>query len=202
MPPGITDLGTRARRPALVVLTAIAVAMTTLGAGSSAPPPQAAATPPPPTPVPTPAPTPYPVFKPETIELKSLGVNGPVVPVGTEADGAMGTPSNARDIAWWKGIRPGEGNALFAGHVKYSGVLGTFNQLKALKPGDQVKVSGEGQSLTFAVTWVKQVPADTNPAEFFAHQPIPVVTLITCGGVFDTSIRHHVDRVVVRAVLI
>jgi hypothetical protein len=197
--PRLTGLGSRMRHPALLVVTAVAVAMTTLGSGSVTT--LAVAPTPVPTPVPTPAPTPIPAFKPGVIALPTLGVSAPVISVGVESDGAMGTPGNARDIAWWKGIRPGEGNALFAGHVSYSGRIGTFNRLKDLKPGDEVKISGEGRALKFKVAWVKQVDGDSDPSEMFARQPVPVVTLITCGGAFDTSIRHHVDRVVVRAVL-
>src|SRR5687767_8786482 len=64
------------------------------------------------TPAPTPAPTPMPSVRPERIEIPALGIDAPIVPVGTESDGAMGTPKSAHEVAWWNGLLVGEGNAL------------------------------------------------------------------------------------------
>lgn len=146
--------------------------------------------------------TPAPRLRPERIVLPALDVDAPIVPVGTEEDGAMGTPDNGEDVAWWHGTEAGEGNALFAGHRDWKGSRGSFYDLKRLEPGDEVHVVGDDDRLTFKVLWVRQVEADTPEApDLLAETDRPVVTLITCGGVFDRSISHYTDRVVARAVL-
>jgi sortase (surface protein transpeptidase) len=148
-----------------------------------------------------PTPAPVPVFVPSRIVVPALQTNAPIVPVGTEPDGSMGTPNTATDVAWWQGMPVGRGNALFAGHSDWNGVPGSFQALGDLKPGDTVIVTGQGQSLTFHVTWVQLMPGGIDATNILGPQGAPVVTLITCGGVFDTSIRHHLSRYVVRGVL-
>lgn len=192
------------RRPALVLASLVVVASSVLvPAAEPADLPEPTA---PParhlTAAAAPTPTPVPLVRPERIVLPSLGVDAPIVPVGTEEDGAMGTPGNGEDVAWWHGTEVGEGNALFAGHRDWKGAQGSFYDLKSLEPGDEVRVVGDGEELTFEVLWVRQVDADTPEApDILAQTDEPVITLITCGGVFDRSIRHYTDRVIARAVL-
>jgi sortase (surface protein transpeptidase) len=149
----------------------------------------------------TPAPTPVPVFVPVRIVVPALQVNAPIVPVGTEPDGSMGTPKTAYQVAWWQGVPVGAGNALFAGHSDWNGAPGSFQALGDLKPGDTVTVVGQARSLTFRVTWVQLLSGGIDATQILGPQGAPVVTLITCGGVFDTSIGHHLSRYVVRGVL-
>lgn len=157
---------------------------------------------PPLTPPPQPTPVPVPVFVPESIDIPSIELaDAPIVPVGTEPDGAMGTPGNARDVAWWAGIRAGEGNALFAAHRDWKKEKGSFYSLSDLAEGDEVIVRGQGEELKFRIIWVEQVDADIDATEMLGDQGEPVVTLITCGGPFDRSIRHYEDRIVARGVL-
>jgi len=148
-----------------------------------------------------PTPAPVPVFVPSRIVVPALQINAPIVPVGTEPDGSMGTPKTATDVAWWQGMPVGKGNALFAGHSDWNGSPGSFQALGDLKPGDNVIVTGQGRSLTFRVTWVQLLSGGIDATQILGPQGAPVVTLITCGGVFDTSIRHHLSRYVVRGVL-
>lgn len=193
------------RAPALLAASAVFVATALVApvAGSGEPqpvptvPPQLRAE------AAAPTPTPVPLLDPERIVLPKLGVDAPVVPVGVEADGAMGTPGNARDVAWWQGTKAGTSNALFAGHRDWSGARGSFYSLQSLSPGDEIHVVGQGQQLTFAVQWVRQVGGDSSEApDILAPTEHPAITLITCGGVFDRSIRHYTDRVIARAVLV
>lgn len=155
-----------------------------------------------PAPVVTPAPTPPPRFRPARIEIPAISVSAPIVAVGIDADGAMGTPSNGRDVAWWDGIETGAGNALFAGHRDWNRRPGSFYRLGELKPGDVVRVIGDTAVLEFRVEWLQQVGADAPAAEILGDAGRPVITLITCGGEFDRRVRHYKDRVVVRAGLL
>jgi sortase (surface protein transpeptidase) len=135
------------------------------------------------------------------MDIPRLGLSAPVVVVGTEADGAMGSPTNAVDIGWWQGRRVGEGNALFAAHHDWKGRLGSFYNLADLEKGDEIVVRGEGRSLVFLVAGKAQVDGDADPLGILTDTTEPIVTLITCGGPFDRSIGHHLERVVVQAVL-
>jgi LPXTG-site transpeptidase (sortase) family protein len=148
-------------------------------------------------------PVPLVVFTPNEMEIPSIGVRAPIVPVGTLADGMMQSPSGAVDIGWWQGRKPGKGNALFASHVNWNGKLGTFYRLKDLKPGDEIVVRGEGKSVTYRVQWVKNFKPDMDASELLGDGGgRQIATLITCGGAFDPSIGHHVERVVARAALV
>jgi LPXTG-site transpeptidase (sortase) family protein len=141
-------------------------------------------------------------FTPGEMEIPTIGVRAPVVPVGTEADGTMASPTGAVDVGWWNGRRPGEGNALFAAHVNWNGRLGSFYRLKELKPGDEIVVRGDGKTVTYKVAWVRNFDPNMDAADILGNEAgDQIATLITCGGVFDTSIGHHTERVVARAVL-
>lgn len=157
---------------------------------------------PPATDAPTPAPTPGPEIRPTRIGLPTLGVDAPIVAVGIDEDGAMGTPGTADEVAWWDGMPVGAGNALFAGHKDWNHRQGSFFRIADLKPGDAIRLDGEGGSLEFHVEWVRQLGGDEEAVQdILGDAGKPVVTLITCGGEFDRRIRHYKDRVVVRAVL-
>lgn len=188
------SLRSRLRRP-LLVLASVGISATVLFVDTPAPVVEQA--------VATPAPTlaPPPVFVPEEVEIPRIEMTAPTVPVGTRQDGSMDTPKNAVDIAWWSGVKAGEGNTLLAAHRDWSGQLGSFYRLSELEVGDEIVVRGEGEQSTYVVEWSKQMDADVEASEILGPQGEPVVTLITCGGVFDRSIRHYTDRVVVRGVL-
>jgi LPXTG-site transpeptidase (sortase) family protein len=148
------------------------------------------------------SPVPVPVIKPVEMEIARIGVRAPVVPVGTLSDGTMESPKGAVPVGWWGGRKPGEGNALFAAHVNWNGVSGTFYRLKELREGDEIIVRGDGKTLTYRVAWVRNFAGGIDATDLLGTKPgEQIATLITCGGVFDRSIGHHLDRVVARAVL-
>jgi len=161
-----------------------------------------------------PEPTPKPVspFTPVSVSIPEIDMDAPTVPVGTTSAGAMDTPKNAVDIAWWAGRKAGEGNVLLAAHHDWNGRTGSFYRLDELDVGDKIVVTGDkpDKNLTFYVTWKKSLARDIDATEVLGPQGDtekygkdgqPVATLITCGGVFDTSLRTHRERVVVRAEL-
>lgn len=145
------------------------------------------------------------VGTPEAIRIPAIDVVGPVVDVGlTTLDKAgrtaMDVPTNARDIAWLRDIKIGEGNAQLAGHRDYKGRRGTFYNLGDLKPGDEIHIDTvEGDSVTYTVEWVKMFDANVDATELLSDQGRPVLTLITCGGTFNRATRHYEERYVVRA---
>jgi sortase A len=163
--------------------------------------------------VPEATPKPVSPFTPVSVSIPDIDMDAPTVPVGTQADGAMGTPKNAVDIAWWQGRKAGQGNVLLAAHHDWNGRTGSFYRLDELEVGDKIVVTGDepDKELIFYVTWKKSLDRNIDATEIlgpqgdtdeFGKDGKPVATLITCGGVFDTSLRTHRERIVVRGELV
>lgn len=139
------------------------------------------------------------------VRLPRLGVEAPIVSVGVNTAGQMVVPRNAHQVAWLEqGTFPGPvRNAVLAGHIKWSGVAGSFNRIKELGPGDVVEVRFGERRLTYQVEWTCAFDRSTEFAEqIMGSTREPSVTLITCGGEFDTAARTHTKRIVVRAKLV
>lgn len=141
---------------------------------------------------------------PNRIRIPAIGVDASVVPVGLNPDGSMEVPA-ASDVGWYElGVRPGgpQGSSVLAAHVDYAGQRGAFYDLRALEVGAEVEVTGpDGRPLRYVVSERLQVDKDELPTqELFRVTGTPTLTLITCGGSFDRSVRHYEDNIVVRAV--
>lgn len=141
---------------------------------------------------------------PNRIRIPAIGLDASVVPVGLNPDGSMEVPA-ATDVGWYElGVRPGgpQGSSVLAAHVDYAGQRGAFYDLRALEVGAEVEVTGpDGLPLRYVVNERLQVAKDELPTqELFRVTGTPTLTLITCGGSFDRSVRHYEDNIVVRAV--
>ena len=140
-----------------------------------------------------------------TVQLPRFGVNAPIVKVGVDTSSQMVVPRNARDVAWLdQGPFPGDTqNAVLAGHIKYSRVLGSFGRLQQVAPGDVVIVEMDGKRWEYQVQWTCLFDHNTTLAErIMGYTEVPSITLISCGGVFDRSAGTHNKRVAVRAELV
>jgi sortase (surface protein transpeptidase) len=141
---------------------------------------------------------------PATLSIPSLGVGAEVIPVGVEPNGEMEVPP-ASQAGWYlHGPRPGEvdGTAVIAAHVDYNGQRGAFFDLRSIAVGSEVSVTDQAGAVhRYVVTERYQVDKDELPIEqiFVADGP-PGLTLITCGGAFDSGARSYNDNIVVRAV--
>ncbi len=148
------------------------------------------------------SPIPIPVFTPAEMEIPRIGVKAPIVPVGTEADGKMASPTTGVDVGWWSGRKPGQGNALVDAHVDWSGKPGPFAELGALKPGDEVIVRGKNGKMTYRVVWIRKMDRNIDATEVLGNASgRQIATLITCYGPFDRSIGTRRERLVLRATL-
>lgn len=141
---------------------------------------------------------------PVAISIPSIGVDSPVVPVALTPERDMEIPG-ATEAGWFAlGPRPGSrnGSAVIAAHVDFDGVPGVFLRLDRLAVGAQVVVRDSGGTPhVFTVDERFQVDKDALPrSELFRTGGPPTLTLITCGGAFDSSARHYEDNIVVRAV--
>ena len=142
---------------------------------------------------------------PRRIKIPAIGVDAAFEYVGIAEDGAMDVPKDPQQVAWYRlGPRPGEpGNAILAGHVDWGGKTAVFWRLADLKAGDTVEiVASDQRKYEFVVQWQRWFDADSAPVEeVFRQSDVPEITMVTCGGVFDTKTRQYRSRVVVRAVL-
>jgi hypothetical protein len=132
-------------------------------------------------------------------------ISGPVVPTGVNAStGELDLPGEAKVVAWYRyGPTPGApGSAVLAGHVDWHGVPGIFFRLRELHAGDAVAVTmSDGSLQSWTVTDVTLVAKPELPvAEVFSRTGPPTLTLVTCGGSFDSKTRHYRSNVVVTAV--
>lgn len=170
---------------------------------SSTTPPTTTTEAPTPTTTAPPTTTTLPPMQPGRLRIPAIGVDAPIVPVGLNPDGSMEVPP-ATEVGWYEpGVRPGNpvGSAVLAAHVDYGGQRGAFFDLRSLPEGAEVLVSDEAGAIhRFVVDTRLQVDKDELPIEeLFRPTGDPTLTLITCGGAFDSGARHYEDNIVVRA---
>lgn len=112
----------------------------------------------------------------------------------------MEVAPSALIISWYKeGAVPGaEGNALLAGHNRYSGVDGPIKGLDTLEIGDLLEIDYEdGQTRSFALESVFVYPLKTAPsAEIMRLDGKARVTVITCKGPFNKDWGTSENRIV------
>ncbi|NBE80437.1 class F sortase [Micromonospora rubida] len=146
---------------------------------------------------------------PTTIAIPRIGVDAPIMTLGTNPDGTVQVPplEQALSAGWYSpGPSPGEtGNAVIVGHVDSAKVGGpaVFFSLGALQPGDAITVSrDDGSQGTFTVDEVKAYPKKAFPTEL-VYGPNDRVGLrvVTCGGQFDKNAGSYLDNVVVFATM-
>ena len=140
---------------------------------------------------------------PVHIDIPRIGTHATVVALGDNDDGTMQAPTDPDTVGWYElGVGVGaRGNALLDGHVDWGGRLRVFGLLKQLQPGDEIDLTDEnGNQLTYQVDWTRLYEADSAPVDdIFQQGTNQEITLITCGGQFDQSIRMYLARWVVRA---
>ncbi len=155
----------------------------------------AATTPRPPTPRAAPA-----VVR---VRIPALGVDAPILQMGVDAAGVMEIPQSPSTVAWYgfTALPGSSGNAVMAGHVTWGGARAVFYQLQNLRAGDAIEVqTGEG-GIRYAVQRTYLVrPEEADIAHIIGPRDGPqTLTLITCGGTFDSSAREYDHRVIVFA---
>jgi len=140
---------------------------------------------------------------PVRLRLPLLGIDAPVAPVGYDA-GEMEIPPRADTVGWYRyGPAPGEaGSAVLAAHVAWRGQSGAFADLRLAAPGAMVDVEfADGAVRRFRVVALASYDKQQLPvADIFRRDGAPMLTLITCGGAFNPSLRSYEDNVVAYAV--
>ena len=129
-------------------------------------------------------------------------IQAPIVEVGVEPNGEMEIPGGS-EVGWYKhGPSPGsEGSAVLAAHLAFDGQDGVFRHLSDVSPGSRIIVGyDDGSTAQFEIVDLQQYGKTELPFDqVFAKQGDPMLTLITCGGAFDSSSRSYDDNVVAYA---
>lgn len=144
--------------------------------------------------------------EPYRMVIDSIGVDAPVVPAYTDANGVPQVPYNGYDVAWYVSTAaPGTGdNAVFAAHVTWNGVA-VFYNLHLLAVGAQIRLAGDdGTTLLYTVTDSFLVDQDDpNSIQVMRSTGYDAITLISCDGAFfpNGSFGDYTSRRVIRGSL-
>jgi hypothetical protein len=146
---------------------------------------------------------------PTIISIPRIGVDAPIMSLGTNPDGTVQVPSleQAMSAGWYSpGPSPGElGNAVVVGHVDSAQVGGpaVFYQLGALRAGDTIMVSrDDGSRVTFTVDDVRSYPKSQFPSDLvYGANDRAALRVVTCGGQFDEAAGSYLENVVVFATM-
>lgn len=122
---------------------------------------------------------------PRRVQLPSLGVDAPVVPVLAPGR-TLVPPRDPAQLGWWaEGARPGAGRgaALLAGHTVHGSARGALDDLDRVRPGDPVVVTTDRGTLTYVVTRVKEFSKGSlaeHAERLFAQTGAARLVLVTC----------------------
>ncbi|MDJ0664844.1 MAG: class F sortase [Acidimicrobiia bacterium] len=151
-------------------------------------------------------PEPEPISVPIGLRIDELEVDAPIGSYGVnQRTGEMDVPDNVTEVGWYRfGPKPGEaGSAVLAAHVDLaSSGPGVFYDLQTLEEGDRMSVLYEdGSETQFRVVARVTYEKDELPLDvIFSREGPSVLTLITCGGAFNSNISRYDSNVVVYAV--
>ena len=141
---------------------------------------------------------------PMRLKIPTINVDSAVEFVGLTSQGALDTPKNQNDVAWYyKGQRPGEsGNAVIDGHYGWKdGKESAFDNLYKLIKGDKILVEDDkGVVVSFVVRDTRRYDVDANASEVFdSSDDNAHLNLITCEGDWDKNSKSYSKRLVVFA---
>jgi len=140
---------------------------------------------------------------PTRLRIGAIGVDTSLELLKLGADGALQPPRTNARAGWYAdGTAPGDvGPAVLAGHVDSQRGPAVFYRLREVTAGDKIAVTRGGRTVTFTVTSTAWYPKKAFPTgEVYGPTPDRQLRLITCGGVFDRSLRSYEDNLVVYAV--
>jgi len=143
---------------------------------------------------------------PTRLRIEALDVDARVIPIGVDDRGAVAIPDDVDTVGWYRyGAAPGaaSGSVVLAGHVDSATQgIGAFRALWSAEPGTLIHLDrASGGPLTYRVVSRETFGKDAIPlTALFAATGAARLTLITCGGPFDSESRSYLDNVVVTAV--
>ncbi|MBM2617714.1 class F sortase [Actinoplanes sp. LDG1-06] len=144
-----------------------------------------------------------PTGAPTRLRVGAIKIDTPLETLKIGPDGALQPPKKFALAGWYAdGTAPGDnGPAVIAGHVDSREGPAVFYRLRDLTTGDRIDVVRGGATLSFTVTAIRWYPKTEFPTEeVYGPTPDRQLRLITCGGVFDRTLRSYRDNLVVYAV--
>lgn len=145
--------------------------------------------------------------QPARLVIPALDVDARVVPVGIDpSSGEMQVPKAVDVVGWYRygpALAEPAGSTVLAGHVDAADQgAGAFFRLRELRPGQRFTVTGgDGRVRTYRIVAREVYAKKSAPLDrVFARDGAPRLTLVTCGGSFDSSTRSYRDNIVVTAV--
>ncbi len=142
---------------------------------------------------------------PRYLDIPKLNVHARVMQVGVTTSGALGTPNNVFDTAWYTGsAKPGQpGATLIDGHVSSWTTHGVFYNIKHLVKGDNIRiVRGDGTIINYQVVKTQVYNADNVDMQAAITPVTPGksgLNLITCTGQVKKGTSEFNERVIVFA---
>jgi hypothetical protein len=140
---------------------------------------------------------------PTRLKVKAIGIDTALETLRLGGEGMLIPPKNFAKAGFYAdGTLPGDvGPAIIAGHVDSKRGPAVFYKLREMQAGDKIQVVRGGRTVTFTVTSIAWYPKDKFPTnKVYGPTPDRQLRLITCGGVFDHSLRSYKDNLVVYAV--
>lgn len=143
--------------------------------------------------------------EPARVVIPAIDVDVDLARLGLQGDGSMQVPDFG--LAGWyeEGPEPGRaGPAVITAHVDSRAGPDVFYRLGDLTAGDEIHVVYDsGDDVTFLVNSNEQTPKDELPVDtIWPTTNDRLLTLITCGGEFDRTVRHYEDNLIVYATLL
>ena len=136
---------------------------------------------------------------PVRVEIAAIDVDAAVLTVEMDGGGRLDPPADVTRVGWWAGgARPGSvrGSVVLAGHSVRLGD-GVFDDLGALRPGDEIRVRTHRGVVTYAVDGVRDYTvaqvAELGPA-LFGRDVQSRLVLVTCSGYYAG--HYHANTVV------
>ena len=143
---------------------------------------------------------------PVRIVIASLSIDAPVLAEGVDPSGAMAIPQNVQATGWYRwGPAPGSaaGSIVVVGHVDSAiqGV-GAFFTLDRIADNAVITlVTADHRAWRYRVVAREQITKPLLPSAAVFGRTGPVrLTLVTCGGAFDTHTKSYKDNIVITAV--
>lgn len=144
---------------------------------------------------------------PRYLIIPKLGVDAQILPVGVNDQGALETPDNVFNTAWYdESAQPGQlGTMLIDGHISSWTTKGVFYGLNTLQPGDAIEVQA-GDGAVFSYEVVKTQIYDANNVNMVAamasiNPAKPGLNLISCTGDVIPGTSEFNERIIVFAEL-
>lgn len=128
------------------------------------------------------------VVPPLRLEVPSLNIKAPILPIEINDKRVLDPPRNPRDVGWWtRSAKPGSamGQTVLTGHTVHTGG-GVMDRLGRIEDGAIVKVVTKSGTLEYAttskVTYTTKELAKHSEELFTQERHPNRLVLITCSG--------------------